>query len=499
MTNRTAQAPTHPRAILAIILISYFMILLDNSVVFTGLPSIQADMGYSATGLSWVQDAYTLVFGGLLLLGSRLGDLLGRRKVFIGGLVVFSTASMLIGVAPAGWWLIAARALQGVGAAIVAPSSLSLLTASFPEGRERSRAVAWYGAAAGIGASLGMVVGGAAAQWISWRAGFFINVPIGVAMIVLAPRFLPETLRSAGRFDLVGALCATLGMSGIVFGVIHSASHGWITPVTYGSILSGVLLLAQLVRNEARAEQPIMPLRLFGDARRSAAYASRSLYLGAMIGFFYFTTQLMQNVFGFTAFQAGVAFFPMTIVNFIVAMGNPRLVARLGNARLLTAGVAVTLLGMVWLSQVDASSSYLTAVALPMVLIGAGQGLAFAPLTAYGLIGVRASDAGAASGLLNTAHQLGMALGLALLVTVSTAGGPSASAAGFATSVSHALLGASVLLSLCLLVVLTVLVPAHRAARRRAPATVQAGEVPGGPAVLDCATAPSRKWADAAA
>lgn len=229
-TGAASAVPAHPRAILAIILVSYFLILLDNSVIFTGLPSIAAAMDFGAAGLSWVQDAYTLVFGGLLLLGARLGDLLGRRRVFVAGLAVFVTASFLIGVAPTGWWLIAARALQGVGAAVVAPSALSLLTASFPEGEARSRAVAWYAATAGIGASLGMLVGGAAAQWISWRAGFFINVPIGIAMALLAPRYLPTTRAQPGRFDLTGAIAATVGVGPLSLGSSSRPSAAGPTP-----------------------------------------------------------------------------------------------------------------------------------------------------------------------------------------------------------------------------------------------------------------------------
>ena len=234
MENMNPEPATaaHRAAILAIILASYFMILLDNSVIFTALPSLQADLQLGTGELSWVQDAYTLVFGGLLLLGARAGDLLGRRRVFVFGLVVFSVASLLIGLAPAGWWAIAGRAIQGIGAAIVAPASLSLLTASFPEGRERTRAVALYGATAGIGASLGLVIGGALAHWISWRAGFFVNVPIGAAMIALAPRFLPETGRARGRFDLFGALSATLGVGALVFGIINTADAGWASPAT---------------------------------------------------------------------------------------------------------------------------------------------------------------------------------------------------------------------------------------------------------------------------
>lgn len=236
------------------------MILLDNSIIFTALPKIETAMRFSPAGLAWVQDAYTLVFGGLLLLGARAGDLLGRRRVFVFGLAVFAVASLLIGLAPAGWWLITARAVQGIGAAIVAPSSLSLLTATFAEGRSRGRAVALYGATAGIGASLGLVIGGALADWVSWRAGFFMNVPIGAAMILLAPRFIPESARSRGRFDLTGAGSATVGVGALVYGIIHAASSGWLSAATVISILTGVVLLAVLVVAEGRAAEPVMPL-----------------------------------------------------------------------------------------------------------------------------------------------------------------------------------------------------------------------------------------------
>ncbi|HEV7148516.1 MAG TPA: MFS transporter [Pedococcus sp.] len=439
---------------------SYFLILLDNSVIFTGLPSIAVAMHLGVAGLSWVQDAYTLVFGGLLLLGARLGDLLGRRRVFVVGLVVFISASFLVGVAPTGGLLIAARGLQGVGAAVVAPSALSLLTASFPEGRQRSRAVAWYSATAGLGASLGMVVGGAAAQWISWRAGFFINVPVGIAMVFLAPRYLPTTPPQGGRFDLGGALGATVGFGSLVFGIVESTGQGWTNPLVVVSLLTGVVVLGGLFVHERRVDQPILPLRIFADRRRSGAYAARGLYLGAMMGFFFFTTQLLQGVLGFTAFQAGLGFLPMTAVNFGVATVLPPLARRFGEAPVLAVGVGLTLVGMVWLAQVDSGSSYVTAVALPMGLIGAGQGLAFAPLTSFGVSGVRPEDAGAASGLVNTAQQLGMATGLAILVAGS------AHVLGLVDRVRIALTWGTGLLALCLLVVLTVILPARLAPER---------------------------------
>jgi len=409
-------ASRHTTAILAIILVSYFMILLDNSIIFTALPTIHTAMHYSGTGLAWVQDAYSLAFGGLLLLGARAGDLLGRRRVFIFGVAVFALASLLVGVVPAGWWLIGARAVQGIGAAVVAPSSLSLLTVSFPPGPARTKAVALYGATAGIGVSLGLVIGGALADWVSWRAGFFLNVPIGVAMILLAPRYLPETARRPGRFDLTGAVCATLGVGAMVFGVVHSADASWTSPVTAAALAAGLALLAVLVTVERRAAQPIMPLRLFGSRARVGAYLTR-----------------------------------------------------LGQAVPLAAGVTLTLIGMAWLSRVSVSSSYWDAVALPMVLVGAGQGLAFAPMTSAGIARVGIDDAGAASGLVNTFHQVGMALGLGVLVAASAHAGHrlTAPTAVPTAHVSNALTAGSVLLTLCLAAALALIVPSELAGRHR--------------------------------
>ncbi|SDF08374.1 drug resistance transporter, EmrB/QacA subfamily [Blastococcus fimeti] len=452
-----------PAAILAIVLISYFMILLDNSVIFTGLPSIRAGLDLTPTGLSWVQDAYTLVFGGLLLLGARAGDIVGRRRLFVVGLAVFGTASLLIGLAPTGGWMIAGRALQGIGAAIVAPTSLALITAYF-EGEARTRAVAWYAATAGIGASLGLLVGGALTDWISWRAAFLVNVPIAIAMIVGARAVLPETPGQRGRFDVVGALCATLGMGALVFGIIESGEVGWGSARVVTSVAVGLVLLAALVFVESRVAQPIMPLRLFGSRERSGAYATRLLYMGAMIGFFFFTTQLMQDALGFTPLQAGLGFLPMSLVNFAVALAIPRLRTRVPDPVLLAAGTAVTLAGMAWLSRAGIGDAYLASVALPMVLVGVGQGLVFAPLTSAGIAGVAPQDAGAASGLLNTAHQLGMALGLAVLSAVSLGAGTGLDGpAAVAERVGAALTGSSVLLAVALVVVLAFLIPAGRA------------------------------------
>jgi EmrB/QacA subfamily drug resistance transporter len=450
----TPAAATPRPAVLAIILVSYLMIVLDISIVITGLPRVREDLGFSAAGLSWVQNAYTLSFGGLLLLGARAGDILGRRRMLVVGLGVFTAASMLIGLAQSPTWLLTARAVQGFGAAILAPSTLALLSTSFPEGPARTRAVAWYGAVAGIGASLGMVLGGLLADWVSWRAGFFINLPIGVILIVAASRHLAETERHPGRFDIAGAVSSTAGMTALVYGVVRSAEAGWADPFTRASMIAGLALLGFLIVNEGRAAQPIMPLRLFASRQRAGAYAGRILFLGAMMGFWFFTTQYLQGVLGFTPFQAGLAFLPMTLANFVVAMSVPRLSARLGNGGLLVLGLAATLIGMLWLSRLSGHGAYLASVALPMILIGAGQGGTLSPLTVAGVSGVEARDAGAASGLVNVAHQLGGSLGLAVLVVVfATAKAALPAQDLLAHRISTALTGSCLMLLAALIVV----------------------------------------------
>jgi EmrB/QacA subfamily drug resistance transporter len=407
--------------VLAIILTSYTMIVLDISIVITALPKIHHALGFSSTGLSWVQNAYLLAFGGLLLLGARAGDLLGRRRMFIVGLGLFTIASIAVGTAQSDAWLIAARAVQGVGAAVLAPSTLALLQTTFPEGSERTRAIAYYAAVAGVAATVGLVVGGIFAGWLSWRVGFFINAPIGLAMMLAAPRYLPETERRSGQSDAAGAISSTLGMVALVYGIVRSADSGWTDALTLAAVAAGVLLLALFVLNERRAPQPVMALRLFASRERAGAYAARLLFLGAMAPFWFFTTQFLQSVAGYSPVQAGLAFLPTTVVNFAAAMAVPRLTRRIGNATLLAGSLAVSVMGMVWLGRLSADTPYLTGIALPMILIGAGQGGALGPLTAAGIAGVAPEDAGAAGGVTNVAHQLGGSLGLGILVAVYAA------------------------------------------------------------------------------
>lgn len=294
---------------------------------------------------------------------------------------------------------------------------------------------------------------------MSWRAGFYINVPIGIAMIIAAFRFISETPRTTGRFDLPGAMTSTLGMGALVYGIVHSADAGWSVPATIVPIALGLLLLGAMVVNEWRAPQPIMPLRLFANRERSGAVIARLLFAGTMIAFFFFTTQFLQGVYHYSPLQAGLAFLPMTIVQFAVAITVPRLTHRFGNAPLLAVGLALVAVGMAWMTQLTPATPYLAGVALPMLLIGVGQGLGFGPLTAAGIAGVTAKDAGAASGLVNTAHQLGSTLGVGILVAAS------AGAATLAHRVSDAYLGGTIMLLIALVATLALIVPGERSLR----------------------------------
>jgi len=457
------EMPPHSGIILGIILVSYFMIVLNNSIIFTGLPQIRAEMGLSANGMAWAQNAFTLIFGGLLPLGARVGDLLGRRRVFVIGLVLFGSASFMVGAAETQIWLIGARAFQGVGAAIVAPSSLSLITAIFPAGPPRTRAVAAYGTTAGIGASLGMVIGGALASWVSWRAGFFLNVPLVALLVIAALLRLPVFDSVRGRFDVIGAITSTLGMGALVYGVLNVGEHGWMAPQTYVPILAGVVVLAIFVITEWRAKEPIMPLRLFASAQRSGAAIARLLFAGTMIAFYFFGTQYFQDVYGWSPLMAGLGFLPMSLVQLTVSLSVPRLTARFGNAALVTTGLVIATAAMGWITQIRPDSSFMVGTAGPLILLGIGQGIAFGPLTAAGIAGARTEDAGAASGLVNTAHQLGSTLGVAVLTSVA------AGAVSFEDQVVGSFMGGTVMLGLAVLATAALIIPGELRTRRKEP------------------------------
>jgi EmrB/QacA subfamily drug resistance transporter len=471
---------------LAIVLGAQLMIILDLTVVNIALPSIAHGLRFSAAGLSWVLSAYTLTFGGLLLLGGRAGDILGRRRVFLAGIALFTAASLAGGLAQSAGWLVAARAAQGVGGAIASPAVLAMITASFADGRERARALGIYTAVVMGGGSLGLVLGGVITELVSWRWVLFINVPIGVLVTLAAPVFLPETSRQPGRFDVSGAVTSTAGMASLVYGIIRVAASGWSDKVALAAFAAAAVLLAGFLYRESRARQPITPLRLFADRRRAGSYLARLLIVAGMFGMFFFLTQLVQDILGFSPLRAGISFLPLTAALFGVSQLSPRLVSRYRPWSLMVAGLLPVVAGMAWLSRISPGTGYLAGLLGPMLLIGAGMGVVFVPLTMASLSGVRPEDSGAASSMVNVMQQVGGSLGLAVLFTAfsratrNAAQHPVAGLSRVAQAhltvvhgVSSAFTLAAVLDVLALLVVLTVMRarPAEKTNPARSAAT----------------------------
>jgi EmrB/QacA subfamily drug resistance transporter len=411
---------------LAVIMGCQLMMVLDTSIVTTALPHLERELGFNSTTLSWVQNSYALAFGGLLLLGARVGDLLGRRRVFMTGVAVFTVASLLAGLAINAEVMIGARVLQGAASAFAIPATLALLVQTFPQPEERSHAISIYSAVIGAGGSVGIIVGGVFTDLLSWRWGLLINVPIGIVVLLLSPRFLPETGRVKGSVDIAGALTVTAGMSALVYGLVNAGEAGWGNLTTIVSLTAALVLLLAFVLVERRAERPITPLRLFRDTTRSGAYIIRILIVGAMFSTFYFLSQYLQNVLGFSAFGAGIAYIPLTLLFFLMVYVIKPLSSLLGKPALLLASLVIAGLGMMWLSTIGPGTAYFPGVLLPLIVLGIGQGIAIILLTEFGMSGVAPTDNGAASGLVNTAHQLGGSIGLALLTVVFAGSGGTA-------------------------------------------------------------------------
>jgi EmrB/QacA subfamily drug resistance transporter len=416
--RRGLRAHGHPGLVLTLILSVQLMVVLDATIVNIALPDIRTALHFSPASLSWVINAYTLTFGGLLLLGARAGDILGRRRTFLAGITLFTVASLVGGFSASSGELLTARAAQGVGAALASPSALALLMTMFPQGRERTRAIGLYTAVSIGGSAVGLIAGGMLTQWVSWRWVLFVNVPIGVAVIALSRLVLPETPRRSGRFDLTGALTSTIGMTALVYGFVHAGSNGWTNAATIASFAVGVVLLGAFVLTELRAPSPITPLRLFADRNRSTSYVARLLLVAGMMGMFFFLTQFLQNLLGYSPLKTGFAFLPLTAVLFAASTLSARvLVERIGNRALIAGGITLSTGGLLWLTQLSETSNYLSVLG-PLLLFGLGNGTAFVPLTTAALNGVAPEDAGAASGLVNVMQQLGGSLGLSVLVTV---------------------------------------------------------------------------------
>jgi EmrB/QacA subfamily drug resistance transporter len=409
---------------LLVIATAQLMVVLDSTIVNVALPPIQRAFGFSGSGLEWVVNAYALAFGGLLLLGGRAGDILGRRRVFIAGVIVFSLASLLGGLATTQEWLLVARALQGVGAAIVAPTALSLVTTTFPEGAPRNRAMGVYAAMSIGGAAMGLLAGGLLTTYASWRWVLFVNVPIGAAVALLAPRALPDAPGRPGRFDVSGAITVTLGLACLVYGLSSAAmttdgvSH-WGDAKVVASLTAAVILLGAFVVIEARSRLALVPLRIFRNLSRSGAYLVMLCLGTAMFGLFFFLTLFMEDVWGYSALRTGVAYLPMVTMIMAMALASSQLVARIGVRPVVLAASAISAGGMFWLSRITEHSSYTGGLLGPTLLTGAGLGLLFTPLTLTSLSKVDNADAGLASSLINTGQVVGGSIGLAILGTVA--------------------------------------------------------------------------------
>ncbi len=400
------------------ILTAQLMVVLDATIVNVALPHIQRSLGFSTSGLSWVINAYILTFGGFLLLGARAGDLFGRRRVFLVGIAIFAVSSLLGGLAVSGWTLLAARAVQGTGAALAAPCALSLLTTAFPEGQQRVRAIGMYTTVSAAGGAIGLVAGGLLTELVSWRWVMFVNVPIGLAVWLLGRVVIGETERQHGHFDLVGALTCTIGVTGVVLGLVEAGSMGWTNPVSVGALVCGVVVLAYFLHHESRMEEPILPLRLLAHSTRNSANAARALLYAGFYGLFYFMAQFLQDVQGYSPLRAGVAFIPMPASVFLASQLTSRvLLRRLPQKVVMITGSTIAIAGLLLATRVGAGSPY-SQIAVSLVLIGAGSGMTLVPLTSASLAEVEPEIAGAASGLVNVSQQLGAAVGLAVLVTV---------------------------------------------------------------------------------
>jgi EmrB/QacA subfamily drug resistance transporter len=422
------QAPSparrHLGLALVVIAMAQLMVVLDATIVNVTLPHIQSALGFSGSGLEWVVNAYALTFGGFLLLGGRAGDILGRRRVFIAGLILFSAASLLAGFATSQAWLLTFRAIQGVGGAVIAPTALSLVTTNFPEGKERNRAMGVYASVSIAGAAVGLLVGGVLTTYASWRWVFFVNVPIGIVVALMARFVLGESQRHPGRFDLPGAITGTAGLAALVYGLSSAAATGgggshWTDPKVIGSLVAAVVLLSTFVLIESRSKHALMPLRIFSNRDRSAANLIMLCVGTSMFGLFFFLTIFVQTVWGYSALKTGVAYLPMVGSIMLMAGVSSQLIGRIGARPLLIAGSAISASGMFWLSRITEHSTFSGGLLGPSLLTGAGLGMLFMPLTLVALSKVADRDAGLASSLVNTGQQVGGSIGLAILGTVA--------------------------------------------------------------------------------
>jgi EmrB/QacA subfamily drug resistance transporter len=420
----TAAGPGRLGLALAVISMTQLVLVLDELIVNTALPHIQRALHFSGTGLEWVVTGYAVTFGGLLLLGGRAGDILGRRRMLRSGLVVFTLASLLGGAATQEWQLITARVLQGVGAAFAAPAALSLITVTFPEGRLRTRALGVYAAMTGVGGGVGLMAGGLLTTYASWRWVFFVNVPIGLTLVFAARHVIPESRRHPRRWDLPGAVTGTIGFALLIYGLTRGATGPdgaghWGDPATIAALAGAAAALIAFVAVEARTAQPLLPLWIFSDRNRAGVYLILLCLAATFFAMFFFLTLFTQVVWGYSALRGGLAYLPFVGGFIVTAAVTSRLVPRAGARVPMTMGAALAPVGMFWLSRVNEHSSYLTGVCLPLLVFAAAAGLIFVPLTMTLVAGVSDEHAGVASSMFNAGQQVGGAVGLAAIGSVA--------------------------------------------------------------------------------
>jgi EmrB/QacA subfamily drug resistance transporter len=411
-----------PWATLAVLALAQFIVVLDVTIVNVALPDIQADLGFSADSLQWVISAYTLLFGGFLLLGGRMADLLGPRRVFIAGLLLFGVTSLIGGLATSPGFLIGARAVQGLGGALLSPAALAILTMTFAHGRERNIAMGVWGGLAGLGGTLGVVAGGVLVDQLSWQWVFFVNVPIVLALVALIPVFVPDTRHNQDRprgFDTAGAVLGTGGLLAIVYAVVRAEPKGWGSVEVLGFLVGGVVLLAAFVMVEARSKAPLVPLRLFRSRALSVSSVSLALNGAGFLSMFFLTAIYLQQVRGDSALEAGVHFLPMGFAAIIGAVAASQLVQRVGTRTVQLGGSVLSLVGLFLLSRADAGGAYASELLPGLILFGVGIIGVGVPAQIAAVSEVEHHEAGAASGAVTTMYQVGGALGLAVVTTLS--------------------------------------------------------------------------------
>ena len=420
------RAPAHdhganPWLVLVLVCMAQFMVILDATIVNVALPSIQEDLKMSDADLQWVVNAYALTFGGFLLLGGRAGDLIGRKRVFLVGVVVFTVASLLNGLAPSSEALILFRGLQGLGAALIAPAALSIITTTFEEGAERTKAMGVWAAIAVGGGAVGLVLGGVLTTTLSWPWIFYVNVPVGIAVFIASMRIVPESKDAHAHksYDVAGAVTVTAGLLALVYGIVKAQEKGWASLHTGGFFAVAIALLVAFVVIERRSAEPLVRLSIFRVRTVRAANVVMFLVAAGLFAMFYFNTLYLQRVLGYTALEAGLAFLPFTAGIIIGAGLSQSLVPKLGAREVPLIGMPMAVVGLLLFMRLQPDGTYVTDLLPGIMLASIGMGLTFVPITLIATSGIPANDAGLASGLYNTSQQIGGALGLAILATLS--------------------------------------------------------------------------------